>query len=140
MYLYLWTKLFHLFLVMTWMATVFGLPVLLMHVVDRKPDKDDRNELLRLGKRIYRIGHHLFGWAVILGLVLWLYVGIGGSWLHAKLAMVVLLMAHFTVSGRWLKGAARGRTLPSARVLRWHSRLPVLLLLVILWLVLLKPF
>lgn len=31
MYLYLWTKLFHLFLVMTWMATVFGLPVLLLH-------------------------------------------------------------------------------------------------------------
>lgn len=82
MYLYLWTKLFHLFLVITWMATVFGLPVLLIHLVNWKPDTDDRDELLILGKRIYRLGHHLFGWAVIFGLVLWLYVGIGGSWLH----------------------------------------------------------
>ena len=52
---------------------------------------------------------------------------------------MVLVLAHFIVAGRWLKGAAAGRTLPTARTLRWFNELPVLLLVVIVYLVLAKP-
>lgn len=140
MNIYLWAKLFHLFLVMTWMATVFGLPVLLLKAAGQDPGTASREDLLALGRRVYRVGHHLFGWAVLFGLVLWLYVGIGGGWLHIKLVLVILLLAHFTISGRWIKGAARGRSLPPSHLLRWHCRLPAVLLFALLWLVLAKPF
>ena len=46
----------------------------------------------------------------------------------------------FIVDGRQLKGVAGGGDLPSARTLRIRNELPVLILLVIVWLVLAKPF
>lgn len=62
------------------------------------------------------------------------------GWLHAKLALVALLLAYFIVSGRWLKGLEKGRALPSSRTLRWFNELPVLLLVGVVYLVLAKPF
>ena len=39
-----------------------------------------------------------------------------------------------------LKGVAAGKPLPSAKALRWFNELPLPLLVMILWLVLAKPF
>ena len=58
----------------------------------------------------------------------------------AKLCLVALMIAHFTVAGRWLKGVDAGTPLPSAKALRWFNEAPVLLLLAIIYLVLAKPF
>jgi len=138
--LYLWTKILHLWLVVGWMATVLGLPLLLLSAAAPDMDSTTRDRFLDLGRRVYRWGHHLFGWAVICGLVLWLYVGIGGAWLHAKLVAVGLMLVHFTLSGRWIKRARTSGRLPSPGILRWHAGWPVVLLAVVVWLVLAKPF
>jgi putative membrane protein len=140
MNLYLWTKILHLWCVVGWMATVLVLPPLLQAIAAAEADAATRARFLVLGRRAYRIGHHLLGWAVLCGLVLWLKVGIGGGWLHAKLAVVAALLAHFMASGRWVKRAERGDPLPTERLLRWHGRWPMLLLAVVVWLVLAKPF
>jgi putative membrane protein len=63
-----------------------------------------------------------------------------GGWLHAKLLLVALLLAHFIIAGRWLKGVESGRALPSTRTLRWFNEVPVLVLVGIVYLVLAKPF
>ena len=67
-------------------------------------------------------------------------VGSPAGWLHAKLLLVVLMLVHYILGGRWLKGVEQGRALPSARALRVFNELPVLGLLVVIWLVLAKPF
>jgi len=137
---YLWTKILHLFFVITWMATVFCLPPILLGLTEAGDEAAVRDRFIPLGRKIYRLGHNLFGLAFGFGLVLWLYFGIGGPWLHVKLVLVTLLLVHFTLSGRWLKSVAAGRALPSVRVLRWFNRVPALLLLAVIWLVLAKPF
>ena len=136
---YLWTKTAHLVFVMAWMGGVFYLPRILVNLAEAGSDAAVRERLLLMGRRLYRFGHVMFGLAVVLGLVLWLQFGIAGAWLHAKLALVVLMLAHYGVAGRWLKGVAKGRALPSARALRWFNELPVLLLVAIVYLVLAKP-
>jgi putative membrane protein len=136
---YLWTKTAHLVFVMAWMGGVFYLPRILVNLAEAGSDAAVRERLLLMGRRLYRFGHVMFGLAVVLGLVLWLHFGIAGAWLHAKLALVVLMLAHYGVAGRWLKGVAKGRALPSARALRWFNELPVLLLVAIVYLVLAKP-
>lgn len=147
---YLWTKTFHLVFVMAWMASVFYLPRILVNIAEAGDDAAVRARLVLMGRRLYRFGHIVFGIALVLGVVLWLgyrvipdfqtMVAPGTGWLHAKLALVVLMLALYVVAGRWLKRAAAGGPLPSGRALRWFNEIPLLLLVGVVWLVLAKPF
>ncbi len=137
---YLWIKTAHLVFVMAWMSTVFYLPRILVNLAEAGEDSGVRARLLLMGKRLYRFGHIMFGLVLLLGLALWLHFGITGGWLHAKLLLVALMLAHFIIAGRWLKGVAAGRPLPSATTLRWFNELSVVILVAIVWLVLAKPF
>ena len=138
--MYFWVKTAHLVFVIAWMATVFYLPRILVNLTETTGQPDVQARLLSMGRKLYRFGHNMFGLALILGLVLWLYFHVSGGWLHAKLALVALLLAHFIIAGRWLKGVDKGRALPSSFKLRLFNELPVLLLVVIVYLVLAKPF
>ena len=137
---YLLTKTAHLVFVIAWMAAIFYLPRILLNIREAGDVPVVRDRLLLMGRRLYRFGHVMFGFAVVLGATLWLHFDIAGGWLHAKLGLVALLLAHFILSGRWLKGVAAGKAPPSAVVLRWFNEGPVLVLAVIIWLVLAKPF
>ncbi|MES2859021.1 MAG: CopD family protein [Pseudomonadota bacterium] len=137
---YLLTKTAHLVFVIAWMASVFYLPRILVNLAEAGDVPAVRARLVLMGQRLYRFGHAMFGIAVVLGGVLWIHFGIGGGWMHAKLLLVGVLLAYFIVSGRWLKGVDAGRSLPSARALRWFNELPVLVLFAIVYLVLAKPF
>ena len=136
---YLLTKTAHLVFVIAWMAAIFYLPRILLNLREAGDVPAVRERLVLMGLRLYRFGHAMFGFAVLLGLTLWLHFGIAGGWLHAKLGLVALLLWHFLLSGRWLKGVAAGKAPPSTRVLRWFNEGPVLVLAVIIWLVLAKP-
>lgn len=138
--LYPWVKTFHLVFVIAWMATVFYLPRILVNLAETTGQADVQARLQLMGRRLYRFGHHMFGIAAILGGVLWLYFGITGGWLHAKLTLVLLMLAHFIVTGRWLKGVEKGKPLPSPTALRWFNELPLFGLIAVVWLVLAKPF
>ena len=137
---YLWTKTAHLVFVMAWMAGAFYLPRILINIAEVGDEPAVRARLVLMGKRLYRFGHVMFGFAAVFGLTLWLHFGVAGTWLHAKLALVALLLAHFMVAGRWLKGVEAGRALPSSKTLRWFNEIPVFALVAIVYLVLAKPF
>jgi len=136
---YFWTKTAHVVFVMAWMGSVFYLPRILVNIAEAGAIAPVRERLVLMGLRLYRFGHLMFGFAIVFGLVLWLHFGFGGPWLHLKLALVVLMLAHYTISGRWLKGVAKGRALPGARALRWFNEVPVFLLIGVVYLVLAKP-
>lgn len=136
---YPWIKTLHLLMVLGWMASVFYLPRILVNVAEVEGQDAVRARLVLMGRRLYRFGHIMFGLALVLGMVLWLYFERSGAWLHVKLTLVALLLAHFVAAGRLLRRSAAGGPLPSARRLRWFNELPVLLTLAVLYLVLAKP-
>lgn len=138
--MYFWVKTFHLVFVIAWMAAVFYLPRILVNLAETREQPDVQARLLQMGRKLYRFGHSMFGVAVVLGLVLWFHYGISGGWLHAKLLLVALLLAYFIVTGRWLKGAEKGRALASSFKLRLFNEAPLLLLIAVVYLVLAKPF
>ena len=137
---YLITKTAHLVFVMAWMGGVFYLPRILVNIAEVGDEPAVRARLLLMGRRLYRFGHVMFGLAFVFGLALWLHFGISGGWLHAKLLLVALMLAHYSIGGRWLKGVDAGKPLPSATALRWFNEAPVFLLIAIVYLVLAKPF
>jgi len=150
MHAYLWLKTAHIVFVMAWIAAVFYLPRILINLNQAGDAPEVRARLVLMGRRLYRFGHIMVGFAIIAGLGLWLgyrvwsglptMVGIGSGWMHAKLGLVVLLLAHFVVTGRWLKGVDIGRQLPSSKTLHWFNEIPVVLLIMVVWLVIAKPF
>ena len=137
---YLITKTAHLVFVMAWMGGVFYLPRILVNLAEAGDEPVVRARLVLMGRRLYRFGHIMFGLAVAFGLALWLHFGMSGGWLHAKLLLVALMLAHYIVGGRWLKAADAGKPLPSSKALRWFNEAPVFLLVAIVYLVLAKPF
>ena len=147
---YFWTKTAHLVFVMAWMGGVFYLPRILVNIAEAGDDAAVRARLVLMGRRLYKFGHMMFGLAVVFGLLMWQGYRVRGDalpqafavggWLHAKLALVAVMLVYYIVAGRWLKGAGAGRALPSSRALRWFNELPVFLLIAIVYLVLAKPF
>ena len=138
--MYFWVKTAHLVFVIAWMATVFYLPRILVNLTETTGQPEVQARLSMMGRKLYRFGHVMFGLALIPGLAWWLHFHISGGWLHAKLTLVALLLAHFIVAGRWLKAVEKDRALPSSKALRWFNELPVLLLVAVVYLVLAKPF
>ncbi|CAD0357769.1 MULTISPECIES: CopD family protein [Xanthomonas] len=148
MTLYLWIKTFHLLFVIAWMAAVFYLPRILVNIAEAGAEPAVRTRLVLMGRRLYKFGHSMLGLALVLGAVLWqgyrvipdFPTMVAGGWMHAKLFAVALILAHYIVSGRWLKGVDQGRAVPSGRALRLFNEVPVFLLVGVIWLVLAKPF
>jgi putative membrane protein len=138
---YLLIKSLHIVFVIAWMATVFYLPRILVNIAEaagEPPAVKARLELM--ARRLYKFGHSMFGVALIFGLILWFYFHISGGWLHAKLALVAVMLAYYIWSGRLLKRSMAGGALPSSKTLRIGNELPVLVLLAIVYLVVAKPF
>ena len=97
---YLITKTAHLVFVMAWMGGVFYLPRILVNLAEAGDEPVVRARLVLMGRRLYRFGHIMFGLAVAFGLALWLHFGMSGGWLHAKLLLVALMLAHYLIGGR----------------------------------------
>ena len=150
---YLWTKSIHLLFVMAWVASLFYLPRTLVNLAESAEAGEPeavRARLLLMGRRLYRFGHMMFGFAFLAGLLLWQghrvlpqhfpNIAAGMGWLHAKLGLVAVLLAFFVWCGRHLKAIAAGAATGSSKRWRLWNELPILLLLGIIFLVLAKPF
>lgn len=138
--LYPYAKVLHLFFIISWMAGIFYLPRILVHFVEGAAAGEDVRRLQVMAKRLYHFTSMMAVFALASGLWLWLGFGFGGAWLHAKLALVVLLIAYHISMRIYMKRMHSGGKLPTATTLRWYNELPVLILLPILVLVVFKPF
>lgn len=137
----LWFKAFHIIFVISWFAALFYLPRIFVNLAMVPADSTaERERLLLMARKLYRFGHPLMGLAILFGAVLWLHYGISGGWLHAKLALVVGLIAYYLYCGRLLRDFAAGRNTRSHVWYRVFNEVPVLVLFVIVILAVVKPF
>ncbi len=139
MSVYFILKSAHLLFVMAWVAAVFYLPRLMINFAESPGQADVQARLLLMAKRLYKFGHVMFGLALLCGLGLMHFSGVG-AWLHAKLLLVAILFAYYILSYKRLQATQTGKALPSAFTLRVINELPVLLLFIIIFLVIAKPF
>ena len=137
--MYLWIKALHIVFVASWFAGLFYLPRIFVNLAqESNPAVVER--LLGMARRLYRFTTMLMVPALLLGLWLWLGFGIKGGWLHAKLALVLLVIGYHHACGSLLKKFERGANTRSHKWFRVFNEVPVLLLLAIVILVVVKPF
>ena len=139
----LWIKTFHIVFIASWFAGLFYLPRIFVNLA-QQTDPAVQKVLLGMARRLYRFTNILAIPAVLLGL--WLYVqygigrGPGNGWMHAKLALVVLVIGYHHSCGVILRKFERGANRRSHIFYRWFNEVPVLMLVAITALVVIKPF
>jgi len=141
----LWIKALHIVFVASWFAGLFYLPRIYVNLAMVPADSvAERERLLLMSRKLYRFMTLLAVPALVLGLLLWLYYGIGrgpgSGWMHAKLALVLLALAYHHACGRLLR---RFEHLGNRHGDRWYrvfNEATVLLFAAIVVLVVVKPF
>jgi putative membrane protein len=135
----LWIKALHIVFVASWFAGLFYLPRIFVNLA-QETNPAARERLLGMARRLYRFTSMLALPALLFGLWLWLGFGFRGGWLHAKLALVILVIGYHHACGSLLKKFENGANQRSHKWYRWFNEVPVLLLLAITILVVVKPF
>jgi len=136
----LWVKALHIVFMVTWFAGLFYLPRLFVyHAMSQDRPSIDRFKIMerKLFWGIMTPGAIL---TLVFGTWLWLGWNFSGGWLHAKLALVALLIGYHLWCGKLLLDFKNERNTKSHVWFRWFNELPVLILFGVVILVVLKPF
>jgi putative membrane protein len=142
---YLWIKAIHIVFVASWFAGLFYLPRIFVNLAMVPADSHaERERLLLMARKLHRFSHILMGVALALGLVLWLYFGVGrgpgNGWMHAKLTLVALTIGYQHYCRRLMRDFEQSANQRSHRWFRVFNEVSVLLFAAIVVLVVLKPF
>ena len=142
----LWIKAFHIVFVASWFAGLFYLPRIFVNLAMVEAGSlAEEERLLLMARKLMRFTTLLMVPAVLLGLVLWLYYGIGltgpgNAWMHAKFTLVLLVLGYHHVCGKLLHQFEAHANQRSHVWFRWFNEVPVVLLILIVILVVVKPF
>ncbi|ATE62338.1 CopD family protein [Thauera sinica] len=132
-------KSLHIIFVVSWFAGLFYLPRLFVNHA-MVSDAATIERLAMMERKLYRFVTPIGILAVVLGLWLWFGYGFAGGWLHAKTALVVLLIAYHLYCGKLMRDFAAGRNTRSHVWFRVFNEIPVVVLFAVVFLAVLKPF
>jgi putative membrane protein len=137
----LWLKAFHVIAMVTWFAGLFYLPRLFVYHADATDSLSvERFEIME--RRLYAImsigalATVAFGVWMIVAAPAYLQMG----WLHAKLALVLLLVLYHAYCYKLMRAFAQHRNTRGSKWYRGFNEVPSLLLIGIVVLAVVKPF
>ena len=140
---YLIVKALHIIAMVAWMAGMFYLPRLYAYHADTQAGSEISETFKLMEYRLLRIiinpamiATWLFGLILMFGFIELR----GAGWLHAKLVLVIFLTVFHIMLARWRKDFAADRNLRSSRFYRIANEVPTLLLIIIVFLAVMKPF
>lgn len=139
---YLWVKALHVVAVIAWMAGMLYLPRLFVYHVEAERGSVQSETFKVMERRLLRAIINpamIVTWAAGLWLA-WYGFAFQAGWLHAKLALVLVLSGvHGYLSGA-VRRFAEDRNEKPARHWRIVNEIPTLLMIAIVILVIVKPF
>lgn len=140
---YLWFKAFHLIAVIAWMAGMLYLPRLFVYHVSAE-NGSDKSETFKVMER--KLLKFIMNPAMI---AVWVLGGImitldpqmlSQGWLHAKLLLVFLLSGVHGVLAKNVKVFAADNNQKSEKYFRILNEVPTVLLILIVIIVIVRPF
>jgi protoporphyrinogen IX oxidase len=139
---YLWLKAAHIIFVIFWMAGLFMLPRFFVYHQEAVEGSAEAAAWIERERRLIRIVLNpamILVW--ILGLVLAVQTGaFQQGWFHAKLLFVLLLSGYHGWMSGYARKLARGERRLDGRKLRLINEVPGLAAILIVILVVVKPF
>ena len=139
---YPWAKAIHVIAVISWMAGMLYLPRLFVYHAETERGSQQSETFKVMERRLLRgiiNPAMVISWAFGLWLA-WKGFGFQGGWLHTKLAAVVALSAVHGYLSAAVRKFAEDRNEKPARHWRIVNEIPTLLMIIIVVLVIVKPF
>ena len=139
---YLWVKALHVIAVISWMAGMLYLPRLFIYHCDAEKGSKQSETFKVMERRLLRL---IINPAMVMSWVLGLWLGWAGGhfaspWFHAKLLFVVALSAVHGYFSAAVRSFAEDRNDKPPRHWRIINEVPTILMILIVILVIVKPF
>lgn len=143
--MYEWVLWFHIISMVSWFAVLFYLPRLFVYHAENADNAGFIEVVKVMELKIYKfIGLPAF-WATLLSGValIMLYptnIFATGGWFHAKLLFAVILIVYFFSMGIYRRQLENGTCDKSGKFFRYYNEGPTLLLMLIVAMVIVRPF
>ena len=139
---YLWLKAVHVIAIIAWMAAMLYLPRLFVYHAEAGPGTPQGETFKVMERRLLRF---IATPALIVVWITGLWLAVQGGWfaagwLHAKLALVVLMSGVHGFLAATTRRFANGANTRPARFYRIVNEVPTVLMVLIVILVVVKPF
>jgi len=140
--LYLWAKAVHVIAVISWMAGMLYLPRLFIYHCEAEPGSRQSETFKVMERRLLTI---IINPAMVVTWALGLWLAYEGGWfkaewLHAKLALVIVLSALHGFMVRWVREFGSDQNQHTQKFYRIINEVPTVLMIAIVVLVVVKPF
>lgn len=139
---YYWLKAGHVIFMIFWMAGLFILPRQMVYMHASVPGSDEEAlwaERTRTLSKVILIPSIILVW--VLGLALAVSIGaFSQGWFHAKLLLVLILSGYHGWMSATAKKMARGERPLAEKQLRLLNEVPAVIAIVVVILVIVKPF
>ncbi|TLS72635.1 protoporphyrinogen oxidase HemJ [Aliarcobacter thereius] len=140
---YTWVLSFHIVAVLSWMAMLFYLPRLFVYHIENIDKKEFVDIVTVQESKIYKFIGHPAMWFTIFSGITMIYINpalISQDWFHAKLLMLVFLIAYSFSLNYYRKQLANGKCKKSGKFFRMYNEQPTLLAILIVTYVITKNF
>ena len=142
---YLWIKAFHIIFVVTWMAGIFYLPRLYVYHCQVKPGSEQDKMFQGMERKLLKVIMNpslILVWILGPLLVLTPQAGVEFSqfWVWIKFAGIIGLTEFHQALGRWRKAFEAGKNNKSEKFYRKINEIPAVLLVIIIVMVVVRPF
>ncbi|WP_417789841.1 protoporphyrinogen oxidase HemJ [Terasakiella pusilla] len=139
---YLWFKALHVISVLAWMAGLFYLPRLYVYHTSAEVGSELSETFKVMERRLLRaimnpamISSVIFGGLLLAEINAW-----DQGWLHVKLTCIVLMISFHMMLAKYRKDFLNDRNQKSEKFYRMINEVPTLLMIVIVIIVIVKPF
>jgi putative membrane protein len=142
--LFLWLKALHVIAVISWLAALLYLPRLYVYHCETAPGSAESERFKVMERRLFRViatpamvAAWLFGVLLVLtpGGVDW-----HAGWWHVKLLAVILMSGFHGMLSRWRKDFLADANRHPQRFYRLANEVPTLLMVIIVVMVIVRPF
>lgn len=140
---YEWLRAAHLISVIAWMAGLLYLPRLFVYHADADKGSELSETFKIMERKLLRV---IMNPAMI---AVWIFGGallyanptlLQNPWMHVKLGLVVLLTVFHHLLGYWRKSFLKDKNKSSARFYRRINEVPTVFMIVIIVMVIVRPF
>lgn len=140
--MYSWIVWFHILSFVSWYAVLFYLPRLFVYHAENIQNEGFVEVVKVMEMKIYKYIGVPAMWATVLsGAYLAYELGFNGNgWLHAKIFFVLILIAFFFSLGYFRIKFLNDECKKSGKFFRAYNEVPTVLLLIIVAMVIIKPF